>query len=1454
MLIDLNLDRNIMRGISLICLIELCCLFSLHNVYAQFNALKFKSFVKENGLSSSNVTSVAQTPDGYLWIGTSDGLNRFDGYTFTVYRNDPHDSTSLSDNNITTLFVDSKGDLWIGTQTSGLSRYIRDKDNFKNYSSRTHEASSISSYYVKSIAEDADHQLWIATTMGLNKYDPAKDSFQRYFHEISIVVKQSTPDSLVRHHVPDHIVKAIAAFKATTFNNTQSFQKALSGVLSEREILIWQSTILKYCVLKITADHIAVLRADSLGNLWMTYDKIGLGFFNPRSNVLKLYNDPHTDGFWNKEIRSLYVDRDFLWIGTRDGELGKLSIANDILSVINIPFQTYNIESVISDSKGKIWFGDDYGLCRIMTDENVFYRYQNEENNLYSLPTTAVKVIFEDVQKNIWIGCAFGGLSLTISDMVFEHYKHYQNSNSSLSKNSVSSVLEDSKGNIWIGYFTMGIDRINKDKTITRFEYNPSNSGGIGKGSVFEIFEDDDGTIWIGTYEGGLQYFDAQSNSFVTIKNDIKKESTITTNDVRAIAEDNEGNLWIAIHGQGVARVDGHDKSIKHYYANYDDLQHSLANDWVFTLIVDKQNNVWVGSVYGLSVLYEGADNFVTYNRDNNNLGHNMVKSLLEDRNGNIWVGTENGLNLFDKKKKSFTLYNDKSGLPNNVIHAIQQDGQGNLWISTNNGLSRFNSELKTFINYSVLDGLQSNEFFPNASCRSKSGRMLFGGCNGLNIFDPNKILADSSSISVHFSGLSLFNKPVKVGSEMLPVPLDQISELTFASNQNVFSISFVGLSYRHSEKIHYAYKLEGFETQWNYVGSKHEATYTNLDPGTYTFKVKAANIEGVWNDHAQVVKVVVRPPFWKTPVAYIIYVLFVLSLLYLLRRTIVYREHLRGELRLQQLEAQKTHEMDSLKLKFFTNISHEFRTPLTLIIGPSETLIQGSEAMDASKRNSYFQLIHRNAQRMLRLINQLLDISALDAGFMKLRVGRHDIIAFCRNIAEAFQYRADNARLQYRFESDVDSADVYFDYDIVEKVLYNLISNAIKFTNEGGKVLVRLNVTDGADTNLPPAMRNRAPSCQFIKLEVEDNGIGIPSSLKEKVFERFYQAENNKGKKNGTGIGLALAKQLVERHYGNITVQSEEGRGCVFTVWLPVSASCFSTDEIQSVNLMNTQTVKEKRSALDSEMDSIEVHDDRFTDKQLLGNPIVLIVEDSNDIRSYVYLNLQGEYNVYEASNGEIGFKKALELNPDLIISDVIMPLSGGFELCEKIKNHPQTSHIPVILLTARSSEGYELEGLRNGADDYIAKPFSLPVLKARIKNIIEARQKIKDKFYGDLNFEPKNVASNQLDKGFMNQLITAIEANISDENFNPDILAEQLHVSRSQLYKKVKGLTGLSVSIFTRNIRLRKAAVLLQSNTLSISEVAYHVGFSDPGYFTKCFREMYSKSPSEYLHDQLL
>jgi signal transduction histidine kinase/ligand-binding sensor domain-containing protein/DNA-binding response OmpR family regulator len=1430
------------------------CLFYFQKVQGQFKGLKFKNLTKENGLSCSDVTCVTQTPDGFLWIGTSDGLNRFDGTTFLVYRNDPNNPNSVSDNTITTLFVDSNGTLWIGTKNNGLNKYVGEKDYFLNYKSLAYQSSTISSNYIRAIAEDTDRHLWIATTMGLNRYDPQSDSFKRYFYEIGVVIKPSTPDSLLKKNVPKNIVAAVTNLIGNSFNNEQSFEEALLTSLSDYEIRTYRSFVLKYSILKIQSEDISVLKADNSSNLWMAFEKKGLAFFNPRSAILKVYADTRENDFWSKEIRSLCFDTNSLWIGTHEGNVGRLEIATNKLSLIDVTAPIYNIESIVKDTKGNIWFGDDYGLGRILPNLQGSYRFRGTENEKYNPPSTTVKSIFEDQEGSIWIGSSQGGINLTFSDALFSHYRRQEHTSKNVSSNGVSSVLEDSKGNVWIGYYATGIDRLNVDNSITRFDYVEDSKNGIGNGTVFAIFEDHDGIVWIGTYEGGLQYYNDATQSFVSYKHNDQVKTSISGDDVRAIAEDDEGNLWLAIHGHGINKFDKKTQIAKHYFADYDNWQNALANDWVYSVLVDRKGNVWVGSVNGLSILYKGSDHFITYNRTNSNLSYNEVKTLLEDSRGNIWVGTENGLNLFNQQAKQFTLVNDNDGLPNNIIKGLQEDKHGNVWISTNNGLSRYSPIHKTMVNYTVLDGLQSNEFFVNAAHKGKSGKMYFGGNNGLNIFQPDGIKIDSSKVPLRLTGLSLFNKPVRVGDEMLEKSIDRTSAITFQSDQNVFSISFVGLSYRNPEKIKYAYQLDGFENEWNLVGSKNEATYTNLDPGTYTFKVKAANGDGVWNNSARELTIVILPPFWRTPFAYFLYTLAILAMLYLYRRSTINKEQFKNRLKLQQLEAERTHEIDSLKLKFFTNISHEFRTPLTLIIGPSETLMADS-TMENSKRKSYYQLIQRNAERMLRLINQLLDISAIDAGFMKLRIAKHNIVEYAKNISDTFQYSAQNQHIRFSFESNVERAEVFFDMDVVEKVLYNLISNAIKFTELEGEVSVRLFITTCSDATIPKPLADdlqliNLTNCQLVKFEIEDNGIGIPIDLRERVFERFYQIEGTTAGRNGTGIGLALVKQLVQRHYGSVSLEDKLGKGSKFVVWFPVFADRFAAEEIKEGIVIKRPELTDRFT---HDLQVVKDSQNLTSERELMGLPIVLIVEDNEDVRYYMQLNLQDEYTIHQAKNGQEGFDKAVEINPDLIISDVIMPVLSGFEFCSKIKNDARTSHIPLILLTARSAESYELEGLKSGADDYVTKPFSLPILKAKIRNVIEARQKLKDKFYSDLSFEPKNITTNNLDKGFVGQLIEAIELNLSNEDFNPDTLADQLHVSRSQLYKKVKGISGLSVSIFVRNIRLRKAAALLSSsNATSIAEVAYKVGFSDPGYFTKCFHEMYSKSPSAFLHEQ--
>lgn len=1433
-------------------LLAILFVFTCPSSFGQYKDLKFKRFSNEAGLSNSSFTCFAQTPDGFLWVGTTDGLNRFDGYSFKVYRNNPEDTLSISDNHISTLFVDHKGDLWVGTKNNGLNRYTSKTDNFISYKSKIYDSKTLTNHYITSITEDADQNLWVGTIMGLNLYNQENEAFIRYFYELAVSMNAQTIDSLKARKVPAFVISAASKLVNTEFKNERALFRAFGTHLSEEELEQYKMLILKYSRLQATADHIRALEADANGNIWIGYDKEGLGYFNPKTNKLNVYqhNDNRSTGISGNEVMSLAIDHGDLWVGTRDGKLCKWSAKTDQFTHYQLPGKSYNIESIAVDSRGTVWVGDDYGLCRFDKEEKRFYRYQNQENNKYSLSATAVKQIFEDIHNDIWVGCSQGGINLTLGNLPFQHLKYHPNSTGSLTKTSVSSVMEDSRGNIWVGYYTMGVDVLNpQNNKITHFFHDPGDSSSLGKGTVFEIFEDSDANVWIGTYEGGLQMFDKSQNRFITYKHSPDNLQSIGGNDIRDIAEDEKGNLWLAIHGQGIDVFDRKTRTvIKRYKADYLDWQNSLSNDWVYTVHIDKNQNVWVGSVFGLSLLKRGADNFVSYTKENRNISHNHVRSILEDGKGNIWIGTENGLNLFDKKTTQFISYYCKDGLPNNTIHGILEDEQHKLWISTNHGLSRLDPAKGLFENYNILDGLQSNEFYPGAFCKGKSGSLYFGGINGLSIFNPKEIKKDSSDVSIKFTGLSLFNKSVEPGKGVLINSLDQTAEISLNHDQNIITLSFVGLDFKKPEKIQYAYKLEGFDKNWNYVGDKREATYTNLDPGVYTFKVKAANSSGIWSKNARELKISISPPFWRTLPAYALYSIILVALIYYYKHTAVAKERLKNQIELQKLEAQKTHELDVLKLKFFTSISHEFRTPLTLILDPVSRLISEGDTLKPDEKRSYYNILQENSQRLLKLVNQVLDMSEIDAGCMPLAVSRQDIVQFCRAIRNTFSHHARQHETALSFSSNTDAAAVYFDSDVLEKILINLISNAFKFTPKSGTIHIQLLITNHAHPGLPETFKHTALNSQFARLTITDNGSGIPERYLTKIFERFFKVDNPHINEKGSGIGLALTKQLIERHYGTIDVQSKEGEGSEFTLWLPVSKESYAPKEIVKAQAsLEKKSLDVPREEMPWETDKDDVE---LSTRKLLGLPSILIIEDSNDLRKYISLHLQKEYIIYEADNGEKGFKIALEVNPDLIITDVMMAGINGLDVCRKIKNNTDTSHIPVVLLTARSSDDYELEGLKTGASDYISKPFNMLLLKARVKNIIESRQSIQDKLSHDPDFEPLDIALHSLpDQMFFKELVNVIHENISDESLSPDKLASMMNLSRSQLYRKVKGLTGLSVSILIRNLRLSKACKLLKSQALTISEVAYEVGFSDPGYFTKCFKEMYSHPPSEHL-----
>ncbi|GAB3830997.1 hypothetical protein GCM10028895_47790 [Pontibacter rugosus] len=809
--------------------------------HAQYNELKFEHLLKEDGLSCSDVTSVVQDKQGFIWVGTIDGLNRYDGYNVKTYRNDPEDSTSLCDNKISVLFVDHQGVLWIGTENSGLSRYNKNTDSFTNFAPQVYDEHSLSYHYVTSITEDATKQLWVGTLWGLNKFDRKEQRFDQYLRDIKLQVTPETVTHLKEQGLAARFLTALRRLEKKEFHSRASFLAALRKLVPPADLLPYEHLIQSYIHVRTQAESIRSLEADTKGNVWLGLEQEGLALFNPASGKMNRYR--HQPGnqhsLSNNEIMSLELDGNQLWVGTRGGGLNRLDIAQN--KVYRYPYlkERNHIKDILKDSKNRIWYGDGFSLSRYNRQEDSFIMYETYNSRSSGQTALAVNALYEDVQGTLWMACFQGGVVRTIVNNPFIHFSQNTSTKNGLTKSSVSTVLKDSKGNLWVGYYTMGIDVWDaQTNTKTHYTSNPQNAYSLGGGTVFKIFESSDGTIWVGTYRGGLQYFDTASKRFVSYRHEPGNPKSINGNDIRDIAEDKQQNLWVAVHGGGVDKLDRKTNTFTHYRANYSDWQHSLANDWVFTVLADDKNRIWAGSVAGVSILEPGKQDFISYSHHNSALSHNNVRSIFSDQKGKVWIGTENGLNRYDEQKKDFVVYTEKNGLANNFIMGGVADKKGNLWISTNNGLSKFDAATQTFRNYSRLDGLQSNEFFPGAYSKGGDNEIYFGGKNGLNVFNPEHIRDNPYKTPVVITDFKLFNKQVLVGKDQSPLSksISETHEITLSHDQNVMSFEFVGLNLVRPEKNQYAYKMEGFEQNWNYVGNRRDATYTNLDPGSTRF------------------------------------------------------------------------------------------------------------------------------------------------------------------------------------------------------------------------------------------------------------------------------------------------------------------------------------------------------------------------------------------------------------------------------------------------------------------------------------------------------------------------------------------------------------------------------------------------------------------------------------------
>jgi signal transduction histidine kinase/ligand-binding sensor domain-containing protein/DNA-binding response OmpR family regulator len=1353
--------RNIIFFLYLLC----GCLF---DTTAQF---RFERLGNQQGLSQSTVLKIFQDKKGFIWFATRDGLNKYDGYNFTVYRHIFDNPNSLSSSNISCIAEDLDENLWIGTSDGGINKMDVETGKFIHFK-LTDDKKDISKLNIAAIKVTKDNQILVATYWaGLIYIDAKSNRFTWKSIETNPI-----PTTNISKIYQDRRENVWLGSSLGVFTQISKSGKAHSFKIENG--------------LTLKKNNISCFLEDAQGNILLGTRGNGLYKFDIITQKISqiLYNPSQIDR--DNLITSLAYDQEnTLWIGTDSGVI--LLKNNDYNHPIHLQtnpdsetgLSSHAIQSLMVDRDDNVWIGTwEAGLNVHFKNRNKFALYRHKTNTEQSLLRDKVTAIVCEDEHKVWVGSNSG---LTLLDRKTNVYKHFvvnPSTSTILNNNDINFLHIDNDGDLIVSTWGAGLRILKKGSShFLNYQYN--------SGQYIPYFTCIQSSktphkLWVGTQELGLLSFDKTTGKFTPIT-ELNKKGILAEVHINSILEDSKGLLWIGSYNNGTFKYNPKTHEINHFKQS------------------DKP-----GSIKG-----------------------NHVFQIYEDTQKRIWIATNGGgLCMYQPQTDTFKTWTTLDGLPNNTIKGILEDKHQNLWLATNEGLSEFIIRSNSFKNYTQADGLQGSEFLINAYAQSKNGEMFFGGTGGMNVFHPDSLEENNKVPSVYITGLRLFNKPVSVGQNDSPLQKDILAtkELIFEADQNVFSIEFTALDFESLKNNHYAYLLEGFDNEWQYVGTQRIASYTNLNAGEYIFRVKASNNDGVWNPKEATIKIIILPPWYKTWWAFWIYGGLIMGSIYIFRKVIQVRERFRLDIKIQEKENAQIQELDRLKTNFFTNISHEFRTPLTLIISPLEKYLSENNDLPTPQKKRA-ESIYRNAKQLQKLINQLLDLSKLEAGRFFPEITQSDIIEFTEKVTNSFQDLAEEKHISLQFISPEKHLMAYFDGDILEKILTNLLSNAFKFSKKGGTInaSISLKLSDN----------------QQVIVKVSDNGIGIAPENLPNIFNRFYQVhDKNQSQIVGTGVGLSLCKELAELHRGEILVSSKLGEGTTFSVYLPITKKAFDKQWIrEGENIPDNQNHRTKNT--------IQITDNQTIEIINKDKPLILIAEDNEDLRAYIKEIFIQDFQILEAENGLIAQKIAQENLPDLIISDWMMPLKTGVELCQNIKMNTNTSHIPVIILTSKSSNESKLMGLETGADDYITKPFNANLLAVRVKNILENRKKLRELFSNSPKIKAREITLNSSDEHFIERAIKIVEENMGNINLDITFLEEELKMSNMQMYRKLKSLTNLSGNEFIKNIRLKKAVQLLESENYNIAEIAYKVGFNDPSYFSRIFKKQYGKVPSEYV-----
>lgn len=1374
-----------MKKLLILVLFFLNLSFHAQELHTEYNFVNIKEGIPKVGTSC-----IVQDHYGFIWIGiTGTGLYKFDGIEYTSYKFDFKNSNSLSSNLIQTVFIDSKKRLWCGTE-NGLNLYDRELDQFQRISLSQKENFKEN---VLSLHEDSFGNLLIGT-------------YYKGLFKLNI-------DNLEIERIYDSNYSSLSIF---SIQHTQQGKTFLGTNQGLKEVDYINNKLIHTRVftndIRTIDSFIETLFIDSGNNLWLG--------FHRNKGVYKC---------------QLTTDRN-----------------NNIIHVKKLNFTDKKIIKIIQLMDNTIMIGtENDGLFHFDKNDELIKRYVSNSSEKNSILNNSIWELFIDKDNRIWMGYYNSGVA--VSDNLYDKFKDIENipgNLGTLTIPSVTGIVKDNSDNLWISTDGGGIDVYNlKNSEITHINKN-SNSiySGLNSNYIVSLFLDSKDNLWAGSWGDGIFLLEKGSKKFINFKDqNTSKESN--TNIIRSFSEDSKGTIWIANFFEGLHSYNPNTKKFRKY--NSDDFLNNKPLNKLMSVLVDTEDIIWVGTSDGLFKINDLGNGDLKIQslvermqidqKHTYDVSH--ILTIFEASNKDIWIGTQgSGLCKYNKKTDSYTWYNKSNGLMEENITSIIEDDDHNIWVGGNSGLTKIDLPNNEYTNYTSSDGLLSNDFNFGSVLKDSSGTLYFGNFKGIDYFNPREISKNSNTPSLHLTNFKLFNEKVLPQTEDSPLKkvISETKSIELSHTQSVFTIEYTGLSYTRPEKNNYAYYLEGYETSWNYVGQKRSATYTNLDQGTYIFKVKASNNDGIWNETPLELEIIILPPWWKTNWAIIAYILIFILCAFVLNKIMTKRSREKEQLKNERLQQIQNDELNKNKLQFFTNISHEFRTPLTLILNPIKDILNDNEVNIPYSIKNKLSIIYKNTDRLYRLINEIMDIRKLEHNKMQLRVQPINLIEFSKNLSSYFQEEASNKNILLEVDSDVPDLMVWADEKMLEKILFNLLSNAMKATPNGGAINIELFSND--KLYILPHIDSKKP-VKAIEIVVSDTGNGLKKKDVEKIFERFYQVKDqNSSYMGGTGIGLEVVKNFVELHKGKITVESKIGSGTSFKLLFPVGNQHFNANQIA------TQIPKEKTEETNFVIEKTtntteELHNNTSTNK----TNTILVVDDNIELLEYLKTELSKEYKVYTAFNGNEGIKIANEVLPVAIITDVVMPEMNGFEFCNHIKKEASTSHIPILMLTARTTIENRIEGIENGADAYMIKPFDLKLLKLRLYQLITSRQLIFDKFFRAISGADEKLSSNSIDKEFIQKLLDYINDNISDSNLSVEELATELKLSRSQLYRKIKALTGQTVNEFIRKIRLERAKQILESGKTTVGEACFNVGFSSPSYFSKCFKAHFGVLPSD-------